>query len=255
MDTIDKDILLDFFNNGDGYVFDFSTDRFNNFTRESIGEELCRKYNLSQGKSLTKYFSECSDEKIIKLSTNLLRYYEAKLYDNSIYGTDKKHKQYEKCKCLLEKYKINSIVDISTIQNINRGYIISITKRANEDIQNGNFDSAITKARTLIEEVFCFAIEKQNQKPTDSGNIIKLYTQVKLLYNMHQNRETDKRINDLLSGLDKIIMSISEMRNKSSDSHGVGNKRIAIKEHHAQLFVNSAMTVADFLISVVNNKI
>ena len=122
-------------------------------------------------------------------------------------------------------------------------------------VQNGNFDSAITKARTLIEEVFCFAIEKQNQKPTDSGNIIKLYTQVKLLYNMHQNKETDKRINDLLSGLDKIIMSISEMRNKTSDSHGVGNKRIAIKEHHAQLFVNSAMTVADFLISVVNNKI
>lgn len=72
---------------------------------------------------------------------------------------------------------------------------------------------------------------------------------------MQQNKETDKRINDLLSGLDKIIMSISEMRNKTSDSHGVGNKRIAIKEHHAQLFVNSAMTVADFLISVVNNKI
>lgn len=78
MDTIDKDIHLDFFNNGDVYVFDFSTDRFNNFTRESIGEELCHKYNLSKGKSLVKYFSECSDEKIIKLSTNFLRYYEAK---------------------------------------------------------------------------------------------------------------------------------------------------------------------------------
>ena len=44
--------------------------------------------------------------------------------------------------------------------------------------------------------------------------------------------------------------AIAEMRNKNSDAHGVGAKRINIDEHHARLFVNSSMTMADFIISV-----
>lgn len=70
------------------------------------------------------------------------------------------------------------------------------------------------------------------------------------LYNMHQNKDIDKRINGLLSGLEKILTAISEMCNKGSDSHGVGTKRINIAEHHARLFVNSSMTMADFVLSV-----
>ena len=67
---------------------------------------------------------------------------------------------------------------------------------------------------------------------------------------MHQNKDMDKRINGLLSGLEKILSAIAEMRNIGSDSHGVGTKRIPIAEHHARLFVNSAMTMADFVLSV-----
>ena len=67
---------------------------------------------------------------------------------------------------------------------------------------------------------------------------------------MHQNQDLDKRINMLLSGLEKILTAITEMRNNESDTHGVGNRRINIKEHHARLFVNSATTMADFILSV-----
>ena len=48
----------------------------------------------------------------------------------------------------------------------------------------------------------------------------------------------------------KLIEAIAEMRNKDSDAHGVGANRISIDEHHARLFVNSAMTMADFILSV-----
>lgn len=60
----------------------------------------------------------------------------------------------------------------------------------------------------------------------------------------------DRRINGLLSGLEKILSVIAEMRNKGSDSHGVGAKRINIANHHDRLFVNSAMTMADFVLAV-----
>ena len=121
-----------------------------------------------------------------------------------------------------------------------------------EDVKQNHFDSAITKSRTLLEEVFCHAIERKGQVPVTSGKIHQLYKQVKDLYNMHSDKETDQRIKTLLSGLSKIVTAIAEMRNKDSDAHGVGSTRIDIHEYHARLFVNSAMLVADFILSVEN---
>ena len=65
----------------------------------------------------------------------------------------------------------------------------------------------------------------------------------------------DKRINTLLSGLSSIITSIAEMRNKNSDSHGVGSARINIADYHALLFVNSSIAMADFVLSVHSNQL
>lgn len=149
-------------------------------------------------------------------------------------------------------YPIGSKVEIvaPTIKTIDREYIKSISSRAMRDIEQNDFDSAITKSRTLLEETFCYVIEKKNEVPSDSGDIGKLYKQVKTLYNMHNDANTDRRINTLLSGLNSIVSAIAEMRNKDSDAHGVGANRIAIDEHHARLFVNASVVMADFILSV-----
>lgn len=147
---------------------------------------------------------------------------------------------------------LGSVVHISApkIKTIDREYIKSISSRVLQDVEQKNYDSAITKSRTLLEETFCYVIELKNETPSDSGDIAKLYKQVRTLYNMHTDANTDRRINTLLSGLNSIVSSIAEMRNKNSDAHGVGANRISIDEHHARLFINSAMTMADFIISV-----
>lgn len=152
---------------------------------------------------------------------------------------------------------INSVVEIKApvIKTIDHEYIKSLSERALIDIENSNYDSVITKCRTLLEEVFCYVIEKKDQIPSESGDIGALYKQVKNLYNMHQDRETDKRINMLLSGLEKIITSIAQMRNKDSDSHGVGSKRISISEHHARLYLNASIMMSDFILSIGNNQV
>ena len=254
MDIVDKTVFLKFFNER-GYVFDFSNMTFDPFTKESIGIALQEKYNLSKGASLECFAREAEDSLVIKIFSDLMNYYENTIFGDSTKETPQQHEKFLKCKKLIEKYKNKTVlVEIPAIKTVSRDYIINISDRALRDIDNTNFDSALTKSRTLLEEVFCFAIEAQNQIPTESGDIVKLYKQVKELYNMHQDSDTDKRINELLSGLDKIINSISQMRNKSNDAHGVGKKRISIKNYHARLFVNSAMTIADFIIAVVENK-
>ena len=151
--------------------------------------------------------------------------------------------------------KIGTTISVAapSVTALDRRYITDISERAMKDISDGNYDSAITKSRTLVEEVFCYVIEKKGVEPSESGDMGKLYNQVKQIYNMHQDKDVDKRINGLLSGLEKILSAIAEMRNKASDSHGVGAKRINISDFHARLFVNSAMTMADFVLAVSEN--
>ena len=153
--------------------------------------------------------------------------------------------------------KINLVVSVEApaTKVIDRKYILDLSERACRDIDDGNYDSAITKSRTILEETFFFVIEKKDDVPSASGDINKLYTQVKNLYDMHGDKNLDKRINMLLSGLEKIISAIAEMRNNHSDSHGVGSKRIDIFDYHARLFVNSSVAMSDFILSVYLNSI
>jgi hypothetical protein len=141
-------------------------------------------------------------------------------------------------------------VNAPKIKVIDRQYIKGLAERAMLDIESGNFDSVITKCRTLLEEVFCYVIEMASITPSDKGDIGKLHGQVKDLYGMRQDKGLDKRINELLGGLEKILNAIAEMRNKNSDAHGVGSKRFTLEEHHARLFLNSAIAMSDFILSV-----
>lgn len=149
--------------------------------------------------------------------------------------------------------KIGTTVEVSapTVTVINRDYIKNLSERAMKDIEENNLDSSITKARTILEETFCYAIEQKEEETSSSGDIGKLYKQVKDLYNMHADSTMDTRINKLLSGLEKIVSSIAEMRNGGSDAHGLGNRRISIDKHHARLFVNSSVVMAEFILSIV----
>jgi hypothetical protein len=250
MDQSEKSVFLRLFNR-DGYVLDFSTNDFDIFTLESVGVALCQKYQRSKGASLTAFVHNAPESHVIKLFTDLLKYYELHFLDRFDKNREEYRDLYNRCKLILDKQQGSELtVFIPSVKCIDREYIKSLSDRAMNDVSGGNYDSAITKSRTLLEEVFCYVIEKKCETPSESGDIGKLYNQVKQLYNMHQDKGIDKRVTGLLSGLEKILSAIAEMRNKGSDSHGIGAKRINISEHHARLFVNSAMTMADFILSV-----
>lgn len=140
------------------------------------------------------------------------------------------------------------------IKTIDREYIRNMSNRANQDIEQGNYDSAITHARTLLEETFCYVLEKEGVEPSTSGNMAELYKQVKNAYELHNDANIERCINTLYSGLNSIVSAISEMRNKDSDSHGVGSKRVDICDYHARLFVNSATAMSEFILSVSNKN-
>lgn len=252
IDLVDKSVLPAFFNAG-GYVLDFNTEKFDQFTSQSVGIALCSYYNykLSKGKSLESFTTYGETAKVVKLYDDLIRYYEVH-FAEQLHADPAIGRQVEQLKQILNKYRGDgvSLASLPAIKEVTYDYIREISERAQKDIENGDLDSALTKSRTLLEEVFCHVIEKRGEETGKSGEIRNLYNQVKGLYHMHQDAETDRRINSLLSGLEKILTAIAEMRNGSSDAHGVGSRRINIKAHHARLFVNAAQTMADFILAV-----
>lgn len=136
------------------------------------------------------------------------------------------------------------------IKQIDIPYVQGLTSRCREDLLNANFDSVITKSRTIIEEVLIHILEKHCVEITSKGDIRKLFAQLKDVLNMKQNKDFDKRVNSLLSGLEKIVEFIGSMRNINSDAHGVGNSRIIIHEREARLAMNSAIIFCEYVLSV-----
>ena len=141
-------------------------------------------------------------------------------------------------------------IETPKIKNMDGKYIQSKANQAKVHIEQGQYDTALTQARTILEEVFCYVLERKNIEPIATGKIGELYKQVREVYNMHIDDNTDKRIKKLLSGLNTIVDAIAEMRNQISDAHGQGEKRISIRDYHARLAVNSAITAAEFILSV-----
>lgn len=151
---------------------------------------------------------------------------------------------------------IGKTIAISTekVTCINAEYIRGLVGRVEEDLHNKQYDSVVTKSRTLVEEVIIYILEQRNIPVPTSGNLLELYRECKVTLGMIQDKSWDKRILEMLSGLEKIVNAICGMRNTNSDAHGVGSARIEIKEREARLIVNSSITLCEYVLDVFDSK-
>ena len=143
------------------------------------------------------------------------------------------------------------VVETPKVKIITTQYIRELPERIKDDINNKDYDSVITKSRTLLEEVLIFIIEKMTfERYKSNGDLVKIYQDATELMNMRQKGDWDKRVNELLGGLHKIVNAISSMRNMNSDAHGAGSSRITIKKREALLVAHSSMMLAEYWLSV-----
>lgn len=244
----EKGAFLKLFNRG-GYVLDFDNDGFNAFTKKHVGVALTEKYRKSKGKSLEDFCYSSSDEDATKLLLAFFEHYELNCRDKP--EEERFSTEYKRCKTILEK-KSSVFLEMPAMNATADEHVKEMRRRAFESYKNGDFESTVTKSRTLLEYVFRYAITQRGETPIDNGEIQQLYKQVRKLYNMHVDDKTDKRVKKLLSGLNTILDAIAELRNKNSDSHVTLSKGV-IKSHHALLCLNSAITMAEFILSVEQN--
>lgn len=129
---------------------------------------------------------------------------------------------------------------------VNQLFIVEQIQKCDHKILTGDYDGAITNARSLVEAVLIEIEKKLDSEPPEyDGDLIKLYKRVQKLLNLEPSRkDISEPLKQVLSGLNSIVTGLSGIRNKMSDSHVLTYKP---SKHHAQLAVNSAKTFANFI--------
>ena len=206
------------------FCYFFNEERFENLRDLPTMEEIDSVYQDIVSAAI-KYINSC-----IKLTRQELVYMGGRFY---IVATGKA-----------------PVIESPKLDILGLPYVRGLQERCKGDFLAGNYDSVITKSRTMMEEILVKILESNSHPEIPKGDIVKQYNEVKKLYGMRQSKGYDGRVNSLLSGLETIVQSIAEMRNANSDAHGVGKRRISIREHEARLIMNSSIVFCEYMISV-----
>lgn len=162
--------------------------------------------------------------------------------------------KYDRYELALEgdHYKIRSLCGIAVKFHpphpdvkVDANYIAEQVAKCEKKINEGDYDGAITNARTLLEAVL-LELEKllTGREVKNDGDLPALYKRVQKELKLEPSRpDISESLKQVLTGLRSIVDGLASMRNKMSDAHA-GYKPA---KHHAKLAVNAAKTLADFL--------
>ena len=238
INNIEKSYFDGLLNRG-GYILDFSTSSFDKFTFESIGIRLCEKYCLSKGKSLNAFMNEGTNEKIVKLLSDFLEYYEVH-FQEEISSTEKSYRGmlfselYKKCKSIIlrEKERLTSNICREIVEDVKEKFSSEYLKNQ-IDLMMKMCDKsptdAIGKSKELIESC-CKSI--LNRLGEFEGNTLKTSQLVKMT---------------IIGSLNGLSSGVNELRNQYGTGHGKSEKFKSLSRRHANLSVGASAVLVQYL--------
>ncbi|KGE84818.1 MAG: abortive infection family protein [Gammaproteobacteria bacterium] len=150
-----------------------------------------------------------------------------------------------------EFYKVyddtGSLVEAETIETLSHEFVNEQIGKCNDKITSGDYNGAITNARSLTEAVFIELVEELTGKEMNyKGDLTQLYKSVKkeLKLNIDKDQMPDSII-QILSGLNSIVNGLAGVSNIYGDRHAT---KLKPSKHHAKLAVNCAISICDFVI-------
>lgn len=249
---IERERLCRFFNDG-GYVLDFTDEKFDDFTTKYIGKRIRECYGLSKGKSLVRFIQSSGEPTLKKLLVPLLDYAEQLWLPKFRRGTldfeDVRERESElsQFRVICNRLSDGGIAVVCSDDVFTD--VSSAVATAEKRIELGDYDGALTKARSIIEYVCKNALRDDPDGATRNDTLSACFSRFRKKFNMDTGKDVDKPICELVSGLIKTVEALGHLRNIAGDAHG-GARKYNLKEHHARLAVNAATTVANFLMEV-----
>lgn len=257
-------IIDEIFEMGSGYVLNFSNRTMLEFFEDELGIEIYdEKYGLN-GTSKAKHvraFIEVEDGYIVG---QLLR----KLWDHrNSYGERSKSELARDQKRLFELIarveagksppvltKLSGTADVLNFDTVSRDL-----KRALDNAQTDP-ESAVTSACSTVESVCRSIIIELGADLPSKKDIKGLFNAVKKPLGLSPDRtDIDSQITDdvrkILGGLATVVEGIGALRTQGGDAHGRERGYVRIDPRIASLSINSASTVALFLIETWQKKL
>lgn len=108
---------------------------------------------------------------------------------------------------------------------------------------------AITLARTLLEDVCKWIIIEAGETYKEKDDLPVLYRKLAKVLNLAPDGHTELVFKQILGSCQSVVESLGSLRNKISDAHSPGPKKVKPAARHAQLAVNLSGTMATFLVS------
>jgi hypothetical protein len=122
-------------------------------------------------------------------------------------------------------------------------------KKCSKKFQEGDYDGAITNARSMLEAILReIDFELSGKKEPYSGDLLKLYRRVAKQLNIEPSRpDLDSTMKQVLSGMISVVNGLACMSNTMGDRHA---RKYKPEKRHAALAINATNTIARFLIEV-----
>jgi hypothetical protein len=121
-------------------------------------------------------------------------------------------------------------------------------------IREGDFDGAITNARSMLEALLR-EIEREldSNRPEYDGDLPKLYKRVQKLLQLDPARpDIDSTVKQVLSGLVSVVNGVAGISNRMGDRHV---RTYEPAKRHAVLVVNAAKTFANFAWETMRDRL
>ncbi len=126
-------------------------------------------------------------------------------------------------------------------------------KKASDKIRDGDYDGAITNARSLLEGCLTEIESQLFVTPAEyDGDLSKLYKRVQKELGLDPARQDlDTPLKQVLTGLSSVVAGIAGLSNKMGDRHV---RKYKPAKRHALLTVNAAKTVASYFFETFQER-
>lgn len=115
-------------------------------------------------------------------------------------------------------------------------------------------EGAITLARSLLETVCKHILDDLEIVYKSTADLPDLYKAVSKELNIAPSQHSEDIFKQILGGCTAVVEGLGALRNRLSDAHGRGRVGTKPSPRHAELAVNIAGTVAQFLVATYNHK-
>lgn len=161
------------------------------------------------------------------------------------------HAEFEPLKSWLEQGAVSPVEEEgdAILATVDLPHVREAWEKAYDRVRLGDFDGAITAAKTLLEKVCQRILDDLDETYPTDADLPKLHHLVCKRLNLAPSEQTQELFRKLLGGCKTIVDNIAAVRNRLGDAHPEQETGIKADRRHAELAANAAGTAAVFLIA------